>query len=253
MTVPFGYSLRDSLGPRSGVPVEAPTATRSSTYLGGTISYSYGQEHAWYLDVAFAEGNSSGSQGIVVGTLGDLNSNFSIKDEWYQAYVRYTFPGLSGRRFSAYLRAGGTYVNATLDVKSTIPSLGAYTQHTKSTDLLGNLGLGGRYSLYAKGKFRLGAQVEIEGFFGSRSQDSLENLAQDTGLTFKSHHLDNTLYGGIGRATIRAEYRLGSGLFRVYGEGGLQAKYTLISYPDTSAPNESLYGPYIKLGLRYAS
>jgi hypothetical protein len=256
VSMPLGYSLKQSLG---GIavppPVSAFSVPRSSTYYGGTVSYSYGQ--AWYVDLSLAQGQSSGSQTIDTGWLGPLNSTFSIDDTWYQLYVKYTFPQLRGKRFSAYLRAGASYINSELKDSSSEPI--RYEQKDTTQDLLGNLGGGLGYTVYSSRHLRFGLQTEIEGFYGVRSQKSLENLSADvgpggTGLTFVTASINNTLYGGIGRATMRMEYRLGqSGLFKIFGEVGAEGRYTMISYPEgAGTQNELLWGPYAKLGIRYA-
>jgi hypothetical protein len=96
-------------------------------------------------------------------------------------------------------------------------------------------------------------QFEGEGFYGSRSQESLETLPGiDPNFPYTTAKIDNTLYGGIGRATVRLEYRLGrSGLFKVFGDAGVQATYTQIEYSGLGTFNELLWGPYVKLGVRY--
>jgi hypothetical protein len=251
VTLPLGYSLKETLGGIASVPVSAFSADRNSIYFGGTVSYSYGQ--AWYIDLSFAHGESSGQQSIDTGWLGPMNSEFKITDDWLQAYVRYTFPRLRGKRFSAYLRAGGSFVQADLTDNASSPASGRYTQTDQTQDMLGNVGFGLGYSLYTTRRVRFGVQFEGEGFFGTRTQDSLEFLSADEGLVFESANINNTLYGGIGRATFRFEYRLGaSGLFKVFADAGGQMRYTLISYPGASAADEMLWGPYIKLGIRYA-
>jgi hypothetical protein len=249
VTLPVGYSLQKSLVDVP-TPLGAFSVPRNSTYYGGTISYSYGQ--AWYLDISFAQGQSSGNQSIDTGWLGPLNSNFSISDTLYQAYVKYTFPRLRGKRFSAYLRGGASYVTAEIKDDATSPA-GRYTQKDTTQDMLANLGFGLGYSLYSTRHLRFGLQFEGEGFYGMRSQQTLENLSADQGLDFVSANIDNSLYGGIGRVTMRLEYRLGqSGLFKIFGEVGAEGRYTMITYPGASAPNELLWGPYAKLGIRYA-
>ena len=253
VTLPLGYSLDKSLGGGANSPVGAFSVPRNSTYYGGTVSYSYGQ--AWYVDVSIAQGQSSGNQSIDTGWLGPLSSNFSINDTWYQIYIKYAFPQLRGKRFSAYLRAGASYVTAEIQDVATSPAIGRYTQKDTTTDMLGNLGFGLGYSLFSTRHLRFGLQVEGEGFYGVRSQQSLESLAADEGLDMVSATIDNSLYGGIGRVTMRLEYRLGqSGLFKIFGEVGAEGRYTMIQYPNatTGAPDELLWGPYAKLGIRYA-
>jgi hypothetical protein len=248
VTMPFNFSLADSgLNVTRGVG----TPSRNSTYYGGTLSYSYGQ--AWFVDLSYAQGNSSGNADVPLGAGFNIPSSFSIKDDWYQAYIRYTFPGLRGKRLSAYLRGGISYVTADLTDDSVIPALGLYHQDDKTTDFLGNLGFGLGYSLYTTRHFRIGLQFEGEGFYGNRSQESLETLPGiDPSFPYTTAKIDNTLYGGIGRVTVRFEYRLGrSGLFKVFADGGAQAKYTQIQYSGLGTFDELLWGPYVKLGVRY--
>jgi hypothetical protein len=221
-------------------------ADRSSLYYGGTISYSFGQ--AWYFDFSYAMGSSSGDP-IIIG----LPSEFELDDTYYQGYVRYTFPRLRGKRFSAYLRAGATFVDSDLTWKTTLPELGFYTQNNSAQDVLGNVGFGVRYTIYANSKLSIGLQGEGEGFYGTRTQDSEETLTADPGLEPVTVSLDNTLMGGIGRGTVRFEYRVGSsGLFRVYLDAGFQAKFTVVDYEGSGSNDELLWGPYAKLGLRYS-
>ncbi len=253
VTLPLGYSIKKSLG-GSGANLQpaAFSVPRDSVYYGGTVSYSYGQ--AWYVDLSYEQGQSSGSQIIDTGSLGPMQSNFTLNDTWYQAYVRYTFPSLRGKRFSGYLRAGASFIQSELTDDSSSPAVGRYTQKDTTQDMLVNLGFGMGYSIYkSKSRnFNIGLQLEGEAFFGTRSQDSLENLSAVEQVAFVRAGIDNTLYGGIGRATIRFEYRLGqSGLFKIFGDLGVQGRYTMIEYPGAGAPDEMLYGPYAKLGIRY--
>jgi len=251
VTLPLGYSLRETLGSVAGVSPLVAEADRSSVYFGTTISYSYGQ--AWYVDFSFARGESSGQQNLEAGWLGNIPSEFQITDNWLQAYMRYTFPRLRGKRLSAYLRFGASVVLAELEADAVSPAAGRYNQIDETRDILGNAGFGLGYSIYSSRRSRLLTQLEGEGLFGFRDQKSLESLSADEGLNFKPATIDNTLYGGIGRVTLRYELRLGrSGLFKLYADGGAQVRYTVISYPDATAPDELLWGPYVKLGFRYA-
>lgn len=252
ITLPIGYSLNQSLGNLANVPQEAASAERDTTYYGGTVSYFYKQ--GWSVDLSFAQGNSSGNVTIDTRGLGDLKTSFTIDDQWSQLYLRYAFPGLRGKRLSAYLRAGATYVQADLEATANSPVVGTYRQEDETEDILGNLGFGLGYSLYATDHLRLGLQMEGEGFFGYRTQDTLETLNK-TDVSFQRASIDNTLYGGIGRATVRLQYQFGeSGALKAFVEGGAQVKYTIIDYPDSnrSVPDELLWGPYVKAGLRYA-
>jgi hypothetical protein len=252
VTMPVGYSLKRSLNePNINVPVSVIKPTRSSDYFGATVSYSYGQ--AWYFDFSYAHGHSSGNQTLNFQSLGSGSGSFSIDDDWYQAYIRYTFPQLRGKRLSAYLRAGLTYIQATLDDASTLPGDNFYTQIDKSTDIRGNFGAGLAYTVYSSRRFRCGLAVEGEGFYGNRSQDSLETLKSDYGLAPVTATINNTIYGGIGRAVVHFEYRFGrTGLFRSFLDAGGEADYTMVNYPSAGTSDELLWGPYVKLGLRYS-
>lgn len=258
VTLPLLYSLSQVSGIGATLQPTVADADRESTYAGATLSYSYGQ--SWYFDLAYAQGDSSGTVPVDFGTggAGPLPSDFTIKDTVYQAYLKYTFPGLRRGKWSAYLRAGVSYVTADLTDKTLIPSLGLYNQTDETTDYLGNLGFGVGYRLYTGKRFRLGAQMEGEGFYGTRTQDTLETLDQSVfqldPSEFKGVSIDNTLYGGIGRATLHFEYRLGqTGLMKAFADFGVQAKYTQISYPSGAGSfDELLWGPYGKLGLSYS-
>jgi hypothetical protein len=250
LTLPVGYSLAKSLNGTASPQKGAAKPTRSSDYFGGTISYSYGQ--AWYFDFSYSHGSSSGNQVFpLFGGLPSTSNDFSLDDNWYQAYVRYAFPQLRGKRLSAYLRAGATYIDATLTDASTTPS-GFYSQTDTTTEVRGNLGAGVTYSLYSSRKFRFGLQFEGEGYFGERSQSSQESLA-NTSLPHVTADINNTLFGGVGRAVAHFEYRFGrTGLFRAFLDGGAELDYTEIQYPSAGTYNELLWGPYVKLGFRYS-
>src|SRR5262249_53994357 len=97
VSLPIGYSLEKAISiPGVDLHKGPALADRSSTYFGGTISYSYGESRAFYVDLSYAQGQSSGSQDIDTLGLGSIRSEFSIDDTWYQAYARYAFPFLRG-------------------------------------------------------------------------------------------------------------------------------------------------------------
>lgn len=249
VSVPFGYSIGQSLPPGVTVNKTAALADRTSVYFGGTVSYSYGQ--AWYFDVSYLQGQQTAQNDVSVPfTLnGPMQPSFDIKDDWYQAYVRYTFPKLRGKPFSAYLRVGFSYVQA--DLTADAPTVG-YHQSDKTTDMLGNVGFGVAYNVFNGRRFRVYLQAEGEGFGGTRNQDTLETLSANSG-TPQTATINNTIYGGIGRATVRLEYRLGSsGLFKLFTDGGYQARFNQINYPGIGSQSERLMGPYVKIGARYS-
>lgn len=262
VSLPLLYSLSRFINGLSGtnsIKSKVASANRSSTYFGGTLSYTRGE--TWYFDFAYAKGTSSGSTpvnfGNQLGVTHNLNSQFSIDDTWYQAYVRYSFPQLRGGKWSAFARAGFTYIDATLTDNVNIPNFGEYNQNDKTTDLRGNLGFELGYNIHTGPRFRVGVRVDGEGFFGTRSQDSLETLTGGVFGTSKSQfptaHINNTLYGGIGRGTVHAEYLVGrSGLMKIFADGGIQSMFTEVSYPSSGTIGELLWGPYADLGLSYS-
>jgi len=258
VTLPLGFSLASLLKAEGFVNANASVASpkRSSDYLGATLSYSYGQ--TWYVDLQYAQGKSSGKVNVDLGLESKPASDFEIKDTTYQLYVRYAPRKWKKGRFSTYLRAGFTYVDTEMTDTTTFPLLGFYREDVDSTDLLGNLGFGVRYKMLTLGAFRLSLQGEGEAFAGVRSQDITESLPQSFPDN-KSTKIDNFLYGGLGRGTLRGEYWLGrSESFRLFVDAGFQAKFTQINYPDADTGggggsfSELLWGPYVKLGLSYS-
>jgi hypothetical protein len=248
VTIPIGFALSKAL-PDGGLNPAAISGNRSSVYYGGTVSYSYGR--SWYLDLSYENGVSSGSQTIdLKNTIpGATTGNFEYDDNRYQLYLRYKLNALEGTHFGAYLRGGVSLVDATLKV-GTVSDI--YSQTDDTTDILGNLGMGLTYSIYARPRFKLGLQVEAEAFYGARSQQSTEHLPLDYGLGAAKANIDNDLYGGVGRATLHAEWRLGhSARWRLTGDAGVQYIYTAVSYSGANAPDESLWGPYVKVGVSF--
>ena len=229
-TLPFGYSLAKSADPSSGLAGSAVSAKRSTEYYGATVSYSYGR--SWYLDLSYEHGVSSGAQSLAIqNTIGNLNTDFNYTDDWYQLYLRYQLPQLlHNPRFKAYVRFGASMVSANLTALDTQFTPSIYTQKDDTTDILGNLGLGMKYSLYSKLRFKLGLQGEAEAFYGFRNQTSTETFALDFGQVPQSASINNDIYGFIGRATVHAEWQTGhSGQFRVFSDFGVQYKTATVS------------------------
>jgi len=252
VTMPFGFAL-SQIPVYSGITPTVAKPDRSSDYVGATLSYGY---KGWYLDLGYAHGNSSGNADVDLGPPKPLPSQFSIRDDWFQGYIRKVFGGGISHWYS-YVRAGGSYVKAHLQDSTVIPALGLYDQTDNTKDYLGNLGGGVGYALSPWGRFRLSFQLEGEGFAGKRSQNSQENLPPAE-LGFQpTATIDNTLYGGIGRGTVRLQYGFGeSRLLKAFLDVGMQAKFTEIEYSSTGnfhggTFDELLWGPYVKLGLRY--
>jgi hypothetical protein len=257
VTMPFGFALATVPGPAfKDITPSVAKPDRNSDYYGGTLSYGY--KHAIFLDLAYAQGTSSGNAEVGLSPTNPVPSAFSIKDQWFQAYIRYTFPSLRFTRFGAYLRAGASFVKAKLNDSTVFPGFGLYNQVDNTKDYLGNFGAGINYRIYGTLRFQLGLQLEAEGFYGTRSQNSIEDLPiAELGFQPQTT-IHNTLFGGIGRGTVRAQYGFGkSGFLKAFVDGGMQGKFTEIKYPsagsfDGGSFNEILWGPYVKLGLRFS-
>jgi len=228
-------------------PAYTERPDRDSDYLGGTISFSSGQK--WYFDLSYAEGESSG--GIALSEFPGQSFPFTIDDTWYQAYVRYAFPDLRGKRLSAYLRLGFTYVDYSMRVSDPGNPLDNYSQSNDGSDKLGNLGFGVAYLLHAGTRTKWNLQLEGEGFCGVRDQKSQEYFGADA---YPKTTFDNLLFGGRGRLTVRFEYGLGkTGLLKILADAGIQVKTTQIDYEDAGGRvSDLLWGPYAKVGLSYS-
>lgn len=249
VTLPFGSGLAAS---GLTVPRSVEDADRESTYYGATYAYSLGQ--AWYIDLAYSTGDTSGNFTINFGGL-PTPMSVSIKDDWYQIYLRYTFPQLRGKRFQAYLRGGVSYVQSDLSADFKSGAL-TYNQQTETGEYYGNLGLGATYPLYRKGRFQIRLNADAEIFAGQRSTDVKESVTL-VGLGLVNppsgtDSFDGLIYGGYSRATIRFQYELTeSGLLRAFLDGGGQVKYSQIDYPNGWF-DELLWGPYVRCGLLYS-
>jgi hypothetical protein len=260
VTVPIGYGIEAAAPPGAPkFPVNAVSADRSSVYYGGTVSYSYGRN--WYLDFSGENGKSTGNAGITIPNLppGPFPASFDITDTFYQIYLRYNFQNfLAATRFRAYLRGGVSLVEATLttanqNMPATTYGPGQfYRGHDDTFDVLGNLGFGLTYSLHSTFRWKMGLQLEGEGFGGNRSQDITETFAQSSGAAGKAT-INDTVYGAIGRLTFHADYKLGqSGRWKVMGDVGMMTKYSFVTYPGgAGTQDELLYGPYVKVGVDF--
>jgi hypothetical protein len=266
VTVPLLFSLQ-RIPALSGISPAVASGPRNSDYAGATLSYSRGQ--SWFLDLSYAHGTSSGDTSIPgqkfnMGTAN--NTAFSIDDNSYQLFVRYVPKRLLITDYYAYLRAGVSYVNTTLlDSWTTPPPVNQYNQTDQTTDILGNAGFGVGYFLPRRylpsswrDRLRVSLQVEAEGFYGHRSQEVQESLPlYDPVITGPVVSISNELYGGYGRATVRFQWALGkSGLLKAFSDIGVGAKYTIINYSASAnyaggSYNELLWGPYVKVGLRW--
>jgi len=256
ITVPVGYGLHSQSSGPANFKESAVSADRSTIYYGGTLSYSYGR--SWYLDISGEDGRSTGSTGITIpGLAGSIPASFNVDDTWYQVYLRYNFQNfLAGTRFRAYLRGGVSLVKATLTtVNNGFSAQYAepgdfYTEHDDTLDELANAGFGLTYSLYSTVRLKVGLQLEGEGFGGDRQQNITESFvpSQLTGSTT----IDDTVYGAIGRLTLHADYRLGqSGRWKMTGDLGMMTKNSWVSYPGFGTKDETLYGPYAKVGASF--
>ncbi len=254
VTMPFNFSLNLAPGLGQFTPA-VDDSPRKSSYIGTTLSYSYNQK--WFWDFSYRKGSSSGDTEVPLLPGFTLPSQFTISDNWYQLAVRYEM--MRGKRLRPYLKIGVSYVMSDLKVNSNEQGeengLDLYQQKDQTKDILGNLGFGAVYWLKT-GKFKVGVQFEGEGFFGSRSQESLESLPGIMGPDYGwvTANISNTIYGGVARGTMRFDYSLiKSELFRVYADVGAQANFTQVRYSSVGgAYNELLWGPFVKLGFKYS-
>lgn len=239
----------------TGLHKTVVSPNRDSVYEGGTLSYSRGT--SWFLDLSYAEGSSSGTENLTplseVG--GATSTHFNIDESYYQGYVRYLPKRFLTTPFTLYFRAGFTYVDSKLtDAGLYRNSADYYSQTDKTTDYLGNLGFGVSRNLIHGDRLSVLLQVEGEGFGGERTQKSQENFPN---LAVAPVHgptanINNTVYGGIGRGTVRFQYAFGKyGYFKAFADGGFEAKYTEIQYTGLGSFDEILWGPYGRIGLRY--
>lgn len=248
VTLPFAFSLNQI----SGSDPTVVDADRDSAYYGASYAYSLGQ--SWYLDLGYIHGDSSGDFTFDVGV--PIPAAFAIKDDWYQLYIRYTFPQLRGQRFQAYLRAGVSYVQSDLTVIGTGGG-NLYEQQDKTQDIYGNLGLGVSYSVYRQGRFKVRVNADLDVFYGQRSSDVSESVVLGPpfdSVFSTSDSFNSAVFGGYAKTTIRFQYDLNSsGLLRAFMDGGVQARHTEIEYPaGLGRRDELLWGPYVKAGLLYS-
>jgi hypothetical protein len=257
LSLPFGFALQN-VGFVSAASVDLNK--RDSTYFGASVSYSYGGK--WFLDLSFAQGSSSASA-LKELDIFAADVKYEIDDTWYQLYVRY-MPELRLGRLSAYIRAGVTFVHADLSAKGGFnDNEHRYVQDTALEEVQGNLGFGLGYPLVRGSRARLSAVVEGEGFAGSRTQDISEDIFNpNTSISIlggaAAEKLDNLVYGGLGRGVFRFEFFTGdTGRLRVFADAGIQARYTIVEYPEALGSSakgfgELLWGPYAKVGLKYS-
>lgn len=242
--IPFNFS--GALG--ESFDKQVNEADRKSSFYGATLSYSVSQ--AWYVDASFATGKTTGT--MTPDAL-SIAMPFTIDESTYQGFMRYNFPGLRGKRFSAYMRLGLTYTQA--DVTGFTDQTASQWYGIKNTteDLLGNLGFGMSYTLFTGLHARLAAQAEGEGFFGQRSQSPKELLVAESNIRAEETSFENLVGGGVGRVTLRYQYRFGgTGRLRAFVDAGVQGKYTAIHYKGVGTFNELLWGPYTRVGLGYS-
>ncbi len=251
VVLPFGFSLSKLplVAAYVGNISQTILPARDSKYFGASFTHAF-NKHS-FADLSYSHGSSSGSGGIPQNIL-NVGSTFKITDNWFQAYYRYIPKYFDGKRFIAYGRVGATFVLSDFAERDNVNG-SFYQQKDTTHDILGNLGYGLSYQLpfsTAHHKFQL--QQEGEGFFGYRSQKSQESIAQNN-LFGPSASVNNTLFGGLGRLTLRYQYYLGnSGRIKLVADGGIQVQYTLIHYSSFGTPTELLWGPYIRAGVRYS-
>jgi hypothetical protein len=265
------FSFADDPNNSFAVP-EVASGDRRSHYVGAAVSYSWGQ--AWFFDFSYLRGTSSADVVLdmaVTGNQPTVPATFSLDDDWYQLYARYSFPRLRKTPYSLYARVGFSLVDASLEARDTQGSADAgiapgqlYEQRTEYVDYIGNVGIGAGVTIAKSedGRFRLGLQMDVEGFYGSRSLDTQEFLTESLGVFGPSVGASPSLYGALGRLTARFDYALQkSGLLHGFADLGMQVKYTLVDFERLTFANgtvlegdrfgELLWGPYVRLGLSY--
>jgi hypothetical protein len=268
VTLPFFFSLHEygvqQHNAFSNLNPFVTSAPRDSDYFGGA-TISYGRNKAmlggfWFVDFSYAHGSSSGTA-VIPETVVDpvqqtvfpaTTTAFSIDDNWYQGFLRYEPKWFLTTPYYGYLRAGVSYVNATMTDYATFPPpVNSYKQTDHTSDLVGNLGFGFGYRLKRiSERMNIILQIEGEGFYGHRNQKSEESLIAPA-INAPAASIENDLYGGIARGTVRIEHKFGElGLFKVFADVGAEARYTIIEYTGLGTHNELLWGPYVKLGLR---
>ena len=243
---------------------------KSALYYGGTLSGSIGK--TWYLDVSYSRGTTEGSlQDLNVFGLPSsfIKSDYKLSDQYYQMYGKYAFPQFSGTRFAAYLRLGATYSENSASVAYSVGSVSGGFESI-SNDYLGNIGLGGEYSVYRGDSFKVTTVIEGEAFGGLRTSSIQENLdvRNQGGLYFNAAmDQDSLVYGGLGRGVLRLVKTLGQeGRWKLNVDVGFQGKYLINEYDSManglregsgkSRQNvhgaELLWGPYGRVGLSYS-
>lgn len=249
-TVPFNYAFaKDPVMSAAGVRPQVGSLSRESVYYGTTVSYAYRQ--TWHVDFSYAHGDSSRDVDVPMGPGLEVPADFDIEDDWLQLGLRYAIPGLSGPRWSTYVRAGVSYVTADLSTASTGVAAGLYRQNDDTEDIFGSLGIGAALNLINGQRAKLGLRLDAEGFYGSRSHDITEELP-GSGQSYPSADIDTTLYGGFGCATVRFDYAFGRlGRLKAFVDGGVQLRYTEVDYDDEGTSDEVLWGPFVKVGFRY--
>ena len=281
VTLPIGFGLAQpiqnrALGIGNGEFTEA--TRKDAIYYGGTLSGSLGK--TWFIDVSYSQGKSEGEfteggqlalpsifgrQGSVPGV-----APYSVRESFYQVYIKYAFPQLSGTRTSAYLRLGATLAEADASMKWSVAGgdlFGSYDSISK--DYLGNVGFGLEYAVIRGDRLRMSLLMEGEGFGGSRVIEGDESLTYIGGSTYAGPISNQSLvYGALGRGVARIAWALdGDGRWRLNMDLGVQAKFLINEYdfmPDqdlnsglaVDRPNvhgtEMLWGPYGRLGLSYS-
>ncbi len=252
--VTLGKSLEKSLVAGTAPEIQSIVAPRQSYYYGGSLSYSYGASRNLYFDVNYARGHSdANAKDLDGGSMGKFDtSDFTVDDDWIQAYVRYSFSELTvGKPYTFYARFGVSYVKTELEMRADIPKLGLYNQSSESTDIMGNIGLGVTYAFVRKEHHRLGALMEMDVFGGQRTQDMTEKLYYQTrGVPVST---DDIVYGGLGRLTLRYEYVTGKTYsWRYFVDLGGQARALWVNGQEGKENMEMLYGIYGRLGVKYS-
>jgi hypothetical protein len=267
VALPTGWSLLTTEPGAQGIE-GFEKSDRESDYFGATISYAW--DNRVFVEASYIKGRTSGTESLewLVPESG-AESSYRLDDEWYQIHLRFLLSRPEAR-LSSFVRLAVSYVEAdTSTFNLGVLGFGdgdLYLRSTSSRDVLGGVGFGLAYELFATHRVSVRAQLEGEGFYGKRDQSLRERAFDLQGFGVKLPEAD--LYGGQARLTVRVDLlpirRLDA--LRTYIDFGMQSRYMEIRYPSDTIPeisesisrfesqteDELLWGPYVKVGLNYS-
>lgn len=265
VSLPRLYSLQQQ-GGFDDVTPSFRSSSRKSDYVGATVSYAW--KNRVFVDASYILGSTKDEEEIEF-LLDNMKADYELEDAWYQLHMRVMLTK-PGARLGSYARFGVSYV----DGEGSSFSQGSgglpydyYHRDTHWKDVFGSVGVGLSYDLAGSLRYAVLLQVEGEGFYGRRGQTIEERLGSARGPEVDMPTAD--LYGGQVRFTVGIDAVPFASVdaLRLYLDVGVQARYTEVRYPTDSAlsysgspdgakfegitVNELLWGPYVKLGLKY--